>query len=198
MYPQTATKTTERRLEKVKTKGRLTDKNCLNAKPKDSPHRLTGSGGMYLMVLPTGGKSWRWKYRFLGKEKLMTFGQYPDVSLADARAHCAQARQLLVNGDDPLNAHPEKRCLRYRPACCMSSSILAFAAQLGPRSAIHAPRAEAWSTSLSSYRRSLCRAGSRNSSYNPRGNLVDTVTRPVLRMFSHHPVLRFPWGQVAN
>jgi len=56
---------------------------------------------MYLEITPTGGKYWRMKYRFGGKEKHIAFGVYPDVSLAQARARCGQARKQLANGVDP-------------------------------------------------------------------------------------------------
>jgi hypothetical protein len=53
-------------------------------------------------VTPPGGKLWRWKYRFGGKEKLMALGKYPEVSLADARDRRDAARKLLANGIDPM------------------------------------------------------------------------------------------------
>src|SRR5580704_7511342 len=51
---------------------------------------------------PPGGKLWRWKYRFEGAEKLMSFGGYPDVSLIDARERHGAARKLLASGVDPM------------------------------------------------------------------------------------------------
>ena len=59
-------------------------------------------GGLYLWVKPTGGKLWRWSYRFEGKEKLMSLGKYPDVPLALARERHAEARKLLATGVDPM------------------------------------------------------------------------------------------------
>jgi integrase len=59
-------------------------------------------GGLYLWVKPTGGKLWRWSYRFDGKEKLMSLGKYPDVPLALARERHAEARKLLATGVDPM------------------------------------------------------------------------------------------------
>ena len=52
--------------------------------------------------MPTGGKPWRWAYRFWGKRRLMAFGKYPVVPLANARSYHAQAKQLLANGVDPM------------------------------------------------------------------------------------------------
>ncbi len=72
-----------------------------NAKPREKSYRITDAKGMYLEVTPTGDKYWRMKYRFGGKEKRLAFGVYPDVSLAQARARCDQARKQLANGVDP-------------------------------------------------------------------------------------------------
>ncbi|WP_433969823.1 tyrosine-type recombinase/integrase [Tunturiibacter gelidiferens] len=57
---------------------------------------------MYLWVTPSGGKLWRWGYRFESKEKLMSFGKYPDVSLAQARDRHKEARKLLASKIDPM------------------------------------------------------------------------------------------------
>ncbi len=62
---------------------------------------MSDAGGLFLLVTPAGGKLWRWKYRFDGKEKLMAQGKYPDVSLAQARECHAQARKLLADSIDP-------------------------------------------------------------------------------------------------
>ncbi len=63
---------------------------------------MSDSGGMYLWVTPSGGKLWRWAYCFGGKEKLMSLGKYPEVSLALARERHAEARKVLANGIDPM------------------------------------------------------------------------------------------------
>lgn len=55
------------------------------AKPRDKAYKLADGGGLYLMVNPNGSKYWRMKYRFAGKEKKLSFGTYPDISLAEAR-----------------------------------------------------------------------------------------------------------------
>lgn len=55
------------------------------AKPKVNEYKLTDGDGLYLLVRPNGAKHWRLKYRFLGKEKKLSIGVYPDISLADAR-----------------------------------------------------------------------------------------------------------------
>ncbi len=58
--------------------------------------------GLYLWVTPSGGKLWRWGYRFEGKEKLMSHGKCPDVSLALARERHSEGRKLLTTGVDPM------------------------------------------------------------------------------------------------
>jgi integrase len=65
---------------------------------------LSDAASLYLWVTPTGGKLWRWAYKHEGKEKLMSFGKYPAVSLALARERHAEARKLLAIGLDPMAA----------------------------------------------------------------------------------------------
>lgn len=87
----------------------LTDTAIRNAKPgitptgKETakPYKLGDTGGLYLEVAPSGGKWWRLKYRFDGKEKRLSLGVYPDVGLKDARARRDEARKLLADGVDP-------------------------------------------------------------------------------------------------
>ncbi len=80
----------------------LTDTEIRKAKAKGKPYRLSDGGGLYLFVTPASSKLWRWKYRFEGREKLMTFGSYPDVSPSLARERHAAARKLLATGTDPM------------------------------------------------------------------------------------------------
>jgi Integrase len=80
----------------------LTDTGIRKARPAKKPYKLGDSGGLYLAVMPTGGKLWRWKYRFAGIEKLMALGGYPGVSLAAARELHAEGRRLLASGVDPM------------------------------------------------------------------------------------------------
>jgi len=63
----------------------LTDTEIKKAKAKEQAYNMSDSRGLYLCVTPAGGKLWRWKYRYEGKETLMSFGKYPDVPLALAR-----------------------------------------------------------------------------------------------------------------
>ncbi|KVS23488.1 integrase arm-type DNA-binding domain-containing protein [Burkholderia cepacia] len=79
----------------------LTDTAIKNAKPAAKPTRLFDGGGLYLEISPAGGKWWRLKYRFGGKEKRISLGVYPDVSLQTARKRRAEARERLAGGADP-------------------------------------------------------------------------------------------------
>jgi len=79
----------------------LTDTAIKNAKPSDKTTRLFDGGGLYLEISPAGGKWWRLKYRYDGKEKRLSLGIYPDVSLKDARQRRDDARKLLANDIDP-------------------------------------------------------------------------------------------------
>ncbi|KVP18849.1 integrase [Burkholderia ubonensis] len=91
----------------------LTDTAIKNAKPADKPVRLFDGGGLYLEVAPSGGKWWRLKYRFGGKEKRISLGVYPDVPLKEARERRDKARALLEAGADPGEAKKaEKRAAR--------------------------------------------------------------------------------------
>jgi integrase len=80
----------------------LTDTAIKKAKPGAKPVKLSDGRGLYLLVSPAGSKLWRWKYRFLGKEKVMALGAYPDVSLAQAREGLDKARKVLAAGSDPM------------------------------------------------------------------------------------------------
>jgi integrase len=87
----------------------LTDTAIRSAKPKDKAFKLFDSGGLYLEINPAGGKWWRWKYRFGGKEKRISFGVYPDVSLKLARERRDTSRKQLAAGIDPAEARKAER-----------------------------------------------------------------------------------------
>ena len=82
----------------------LTDSAVRSAKPRVKAFRLFDAGGLYLEINPTGGKWWRWKYRIGGKEKRLSLGVYPDVSLKSARENRDAVRQQLSAGIDPGQA----------------------------------------------------------------------------------------------
>jgi integrase len=72
-----------------------------SAKPREKPFKLSDGGGLYLLVQPNATKLWRMAYRFDGKQKLLALGQYPVISLADARIKRDAAKRLLTDGIDP-------------------------------------------------------------------------------------------------
>ena len=79
----------------------LTDTKVRTIRPRKSPQKLFDGGGLFLLVTPSGGKLWKFKYRFEGKEKKLSFGAYPDISLVEARQKREEARSLLAHGVDP-------------------------------------------------------------------------------------------------
>lgn len=79
----------------------LTDVQIRNAKPQEKPYKLADGGGLHLYIAPAGGKLWRLKYRIHGKEKLLSIGGYPDITIADARKKRDEAKDLLKQDIDP-------------------------------------------------------------------------------------------------
>ncbi len=79
----------------------LSDAKLRAAQPGEKPFKLTDSHRLYLLVTPTGGKLWRWNYSYGGKQKSLSFGSYPLVSLLAAREKRDAARALLADGKDP-------------------------------------------------------------------------------------------------
>ncbi|MFA4994103.1 MAG: integrase arm-type DNA-binding domain-containing protein [Bdellovibrionales bacterium] len=80
----------------------LSDAACRNAKPKITRYKLSDHDGLSLRVMPHGGKYWIFRFRYGGKEKELSLGAYPTVTLAGARASREKARQLLKDGVDPV------------------------------------------------------------------------------------------------
>jgi len=79
----------------------LTDIEVRAAKTVTTPKKLFDGGGLYLRIDPKGSKLWRMAYRFDGKERTLSFGGYPGVSLKDARARRDEAKALLADAVDP-------------------------------------------------------------------------------------------------
>lgn len=94
----------------------LTDTAIRNAKPETSPRKLFDERGLFLLVSPNGGKWWRFKYRFDGKEKQLSLGVYPDVGLKTARERRDQARKLLTDGIDPSQNRKIQKAARTESA----------------------------------------------------------------------------------
>ena len=81
----------------------LSDTAIRKIKPTGKPYKVADEKGLFLLVTPPGGKLWRMKYRFGGKEKLICFGAYPDVPLVRAREKRDESRKLLADGIDPAD-----------------------------------------------------------------------------------------------
>lgn len=94
----------------------LTDTAIRKIKPTDKPYKVTDEKGLHLLVSPSGGKLWRMKYRFDGKEKLLSLGAYPDVPLIRAREKRDEARRLLADGIDPGAHKKEHKAMRAEVA----------------------------------------------------------------------------------
>lgn len=81
----------------------LTDLDCKNAKPRNKNYKLFDGSGLHLEVRVNGGRYFRWRYRFAGKDKVLTIGAYPKISLAAARRTAQAARDNLNQNIDPAN-----------------------------------------------------------------------------------------------
>jgi integrase len=90
----------------------LSDTAIRKIKPTDKPFKVADERGLHLLVTPSGGKLWRLKYRFEGKEKLISFGAYPDVPLVRAREKRDEARRILADGIDPSEHRKAHQAMR--------------------------------------------------------------------------------------
>jgi integrase len=82
----------------------LTHIHIANAKPAEKPYKITDADGLYVRVQPNGAKLWRMNYRYLGKQKTIYLGSWPEVGLANARQRRGEAREKLAAGEDPATA----------------------------------------------------------------------------------------------
>lgn len=105
----------------------LTDIALRSAKPAHKQFKISDSGGLYVIVKPSGGKLWRWKYRFHGKEKMLALGVYPNVSLKEARERRDDARRLLTRGKDPS---AEKKRAAIRAKISVANTFAAIAQEV--------------------------------------------------------------------
>ena len=90
----------------------LNDRQIKHSKPKDKPYKLTDGNGLYLHITPAGGKLWRLKYRIDGKEKTLSIGKYPHLSLVEAREAAENARKMKAQGIDPSLAKQQAKAER--------------------------------------------------------------------------------------
>ena len=113
----------------------LTDIQPRTAKPKEKPYKLADGGGLFLLINPDGAKYWRMAYRFGGFQRLLAFGKYPDISLADARKARTAARGQINAGIDPAQA---KRVEKINKATANANTFEAVAREW------HANKLETW------------------------------------------------------
>ncbi|MGA3035303.1 MAG: integrase arm-type DNA-binding domain-containing protein, partial [Terracidiphilus sp.] len=121
----------------------LTEAKIKNAKPQpEKAVRLYDRDGLYLEVAPSGGKWWRIKYRFAGRENRLSLGVHPEVSLRDARERRDEARKLVTRGIDPSQQKKiEKAALRVQSANTFEAIAREWHTQRVPTlSAAHAAR----------------------------------------------------------
>lgn len=105
---------------------RLTATAIKAAKPKEKTYRMSDGGGLYLEVSKTGSRYWRMKYRYGGKEKRLSFGVYPAVSLASAREMRDEAKRQLAQDIDPSAA---KRIARQQGMQVSANTFIAVAVE---------------------------------------------------------------------
>jgi integrase len=101
----------------------LTDLKVRQAKARDGDYKLPDSGGLHLFVTKRAFKSWRLKYRFAGKEKLLVLGSYPDVSLAEARERRDEAKRILREHRDPAVEAQKRRLVAAAAAEATFESV---------------------------------------------------------------------------
>ena len=101
----------------------LTDIQIKRAKPQDKPYTLNDGQGLSLLINPDGSKGWRFRFRFAGKARLMSFGSYDLVSLAEAREKRDIARKQVANGIDPVE---ERKALRLAQKLSTENSFEAI------------------------------------------------------------------------
>lgn len=87
----------------------LNDAQVRNAKPRQEDYRLVDGHGLYVFVTTGGAKLWRWRYRFKGKEQVMSFGAYPGISISAAREAHEKARKVLAQGINPMIQKKEQK-----------------------------------------------------------------------------------------
>ncbi|MFD0667338.1 tyrosine-type recombinase/integrase [Ramlibacter sp. MAHUQ-53] len=90
----------------------LSDTKVRKAEPAEKKYRLADERGLHLLVRPNGSKLWQLRYRHEGKERTASLGQYPDVSLKEARVRRDDARRTLATGVDPVQAKHTARAIR--------------------------------------------------------------------------------------
>lgn len=108
----------------------LTDKGLRAMKPRDKPYRVTDEKGLAIQVQPSGAMWWRFRYRFAGRQKMLSLGTYPDTSLKVARHKRDELRQLVSDGVDPSAKRQSERTAQAETFEALASEWLAQARNL--------------------------------------------------------------------
>lgn len=121
---------------------KLSDTKIRAAKPRPKPYKLFDTDGLFLAISPKGGRWWRQRYRWAGKEQLLSLGTYPEVGLAEAREKGLAIRKQVANGIDPsADRKAQKAALVDAKANTLKAVALAWHAKFKPQwSAHHASR----------------------------------------------------------
>src|SRR5436190_2245981 len=103
---------------------RLTAQCLRYTEPRARPYRLSDGKGLALQVLPNGTKAWRFRYRFDGREKMISLGLYPAVPIEAARRLCDEARDTLKRGTDPSAARRARQQLETQTFSAIAENWL--------------------------------------------------------------------------
>ena len=95
----------------------LSDSKIKKARPREKRYKLADGNGLYLYVLPSGRKRWKLRYRHEGENLEYTIGDYPVISLSEARKRAQELRQMIRDGIDPIRAKEEKMKSKRRSSC---------------------------------------------------------------------------------
>ncbi|HDI4956773.1 TPA: integrase arm-type DNA-binding domain-containing protein, partial [Salmonella enterica] len=87
----------------------LTNIEIKNAQPKDREYIMSDSGGLVILIKPSGAKLWRYRYSINAKKQKLSLGSYPEISLAQARIRAADARAKVAQGISPVTECREKK-----------------------------------------------------------------------------------------
>ena len=102
---------------------KLSDIAIRRAKPGDKPIKLNDGNGLFLSVQPNGARWWRLRYHFARKEKMLSLGTYPEISLKEARERREEARKLLANGIDPSEHRKATRLAQELASCATFEAV---------------------------------------------------------------------------
>ena len=113
----------------------LTDIQIRRSKPQEKPYTINDGQGLSLLINTDGSKGWRFRYRYAGKAKLMSFGTYPLITLAEAREKRGEARKQVANGIDPV---AEKKAQKLAQKLSIENSFEAISREW------HTNKADRW------------------------------------------------------